>query len=48
MAYLNYHFHQCHHRDIPIPWRFLPEAERPGDGRIAFKDMLYFMWSDRD
>ena len=45
LAYLNYHFHQCHHRDITIPWRFLPEAERPDDRSIAFKDMLYFMWS---
>jgi len=45
LAYLNYHFHQCHHRDITIPWRFLPAAERPDDRSIAFKDMLYFMWS---
>jgi len=47
LAYLNYHSINAT-TDITIPWRFLPEAERPGDGRIAFKDMLYFSGPDRD
>jgi len=45
LIYLNYHFHQCHHRDPTIIWRSLPHAARPDDPTFAFSDMLYFMWS---
>jgi fatty acid desaturase/membrane-associated phospholipid phosphatase len=45
LIYLNYHFHQCHHRDTTISWRSLPGAARPDDPTFAFSDMLYFMWS---
>jgi fatty acid desaturase len=44
-TFLNYHFHLCHHRDITVPWRRLPERVRNEDPTISFKHMLYFMWA---
>lgn len=45
LAFLNYHFHLCHHRDPTVPWRGLPGKAREGDASIPFKDMLLFMWA---
>lgn len=45
LAYLNYHYHQCHHRDIQIPWYDLPKAVQPNDKSIGFLTMLLFMWT---
>jgi fatty acid desaturase len=43
--FLNYHFHQCHHRDITVPWRKLPGAEKADDKSFSYRDMLYLMWA---
>jgi fatty acid desaturase len=45
LTFLNYHFHLCHHRDITVPWRKLPDRVRNDDPTIPFKHMLYFMWA---
>jgi membrane-associated phospholipid phosphatase len=45
MAFLNYHFHLCHHRDPTVQWRRLPQQVRRGDASLAFKHILYFMWA---
>lgn len=45
MAFLNYHFHLCHHRDPTVQWRSLPEQVRQDDASLAFKNILYFMWT---
>jgi len=45
MAFLNYHFHLCHHRDPTVRWRSLPDQVRGGDASLAFKRILYFMWA---
>jgi fatty acid desaturase len=45
MAFLNYHFHLCHHRDPTVRWRSLPEQVRQGDASLAFKHILYLMWA---
>jgi fatty acid desaturase len=44
-AFLNYHFHLCHHRDTTVQWRGLPARVRDQDPTISFKHMLYFMWA---
>ena len=45
MAFLNYHFHLCHHRNPTVPWRSLPEQVRQDDASLAFRHILYFMWA---
>jgi fatty acid desaturase len=45
MAFLNYHFHLCHHRDPTVQWRRLPEQVRRDDASLAFTHILYFMWA---
>ena len=44
-AFLNYHFHLCHHRDTTVTWRGLPGRVRGGDPTILFRHMLYVMWA---
>jgi fatty acid desaturase len=45
MAFLNYHFHLCHHRDPTVRWRSLPEQVRQDDASLPFRRILYFMWA---
>ncbi len=45
LAFLNYHFHLCHHRDPTVPWRRLPASTRADDASVPFRHMLYFMWA---
>lgn len=44
-AFLNYHFHLCHHRDPTIQWRKLPTRVLKDDTLVSFKSLLYFMWA---
>ena len=45
LAYLNYHYHLCHHREPQTPWYLLPQAVRPDDKSVGFLQMLLFMWT---
>jgi len=42
--FLNYHYHQVHHRDPSIPWNQLPQHVRENDPNPSFWDIYLEMW----
>ena len=42
--FLNYHFHQIHHRYPNLPWIHLPKLVIPGDPMPSFFEIYFRLW----